>query len=253
MCITSAECIVSAYDDLSPMQRKFVDQYLLDPRPGPAYRAAGYTGKGADQSGCRLLKTAKVAAALAEKQAVRAEAAGIEQKDVLERWVKIATADATKVTKLSYGACRYCWGVDHQYQWKTKREFEEAFRKFEREAKDNTPLDEFPNEDGGYGYKAHFKPHQDCPECGGQGTEYVRFKSTDELTPEERVLFRGVKVTATGGIQYMLADQDKALELVAKHLGMLNDTVKHDITDPVKELLKAAQGTTLPTGPGGFS
>lgn len=61
-------------------------------------------------------------------------------------------------------ACRYCWGIGHAYQWKTRREYQAALI--------HGNLDD-PNltEAGGFGYRSTRAPNPACPECGGIGQE----------------------------------------------------------------------------------
>ena len=56
----------TAYDKLNPMQKKFVNEYMIDFNAGRAYVRAGYAKQAADQCASRALNTAKVAAAVTE-------------------------------------------------------------------------------------------------------------------------------------------------------------------------------------------
>lgn len=79
-------------DRLPPKHRLFVREYLKDRNAARAYRAAGYPGKGAEVSACRLLKDANVAAAV-EKGLAKLEA----KLDIsVERTIK-------RIAEIAYG------------------------------------------------------------------------------------------------------------------------------------------------------
>ena len=72
-------------------------------------------------------------------------------------------------------ACRYCWGQDHAFQWKTEREFTEALA----DALDHGRRP--PSSVGGIGYRRDRAPNPDCPECSGQGLDQVRISDSEQL------------------------------------------------------------------------
>jgi phage terminase small subunit len=78
---------------LTPNQERFVAEYLVDLNATQAAIRAGYSAKTASQQGARLLGNAKVAAAIAERQAARAERTGITQERVLEELALLAFSD----------------------------------------------------------------------------------------------------------------------------------------------------------------
>jgi hypothetical protein len=45
--------------------------------------------------------------------------------EVLAQMWQLATFDANQLSQYRRGACRYCWGFGHQYQWRDAVEFEE--------------------------------------------------------------------------------------------------------------------------------
>lgn len=75
-------------DGLSPRQRLFVQSYLIEPNGAKASIAAGYSANGADVQAVRLLANAKVAAAIAKKQAIVAEKMQISHEWVIERLIQ---------------------------------------------------------------------------------------------------------------------------------------------------------------------
>ena len=62
-----------------------------------------------------------------------------------------------------------------------------------------------------------------CPECHGHGTTYAYFHDSRDYGPGARALYRGIEQTPNGGFKVNMADQAKAAEVLAKHLGMFVD------------------------------
>lgn len=76
--------------------------------------------------------------------------------------------------------------------------------------------------------------------------EYHGLADTAKLTGPARLLYAGVKATKYG-VEVLMHDQMKALEMVARHLGMFSDklTVKGDEANPIHLLVQAVQGSML--------
>src|SRR6185437_13526322 len=74
---------------LSPKQRKFVDEYLIDLNATQAAIRAGYSEKTAGQQGERLLKKVEIAQAITTKQAKRAELVKVDQNYVITNLLEI--------------------------------------------------------------------------------------------------------------------------------------------------------------------
>ncbi len=96
---------------MTPKQQRFVDEYTLnDGNATRAYIAAGYTGKGAQQSGARLLLNVGVAAAIEVALAARAlvvkeELARLDctVANVLKELAAVAFTDMAQFLKLGEG------------------------------------------------------------------------------------------------------------------------------------------------------
>jgi phage terminase small subunit len=80
---------------LTPRQVRFVDEYLLDLVAAAAAVRAGYRAKSADRQAWRLLRNARVQAAIAERQRQRAERTGVDQVRVLNELELLAFSDLT--------------------------------------------------------------------------------------------------------------------------------------------------------------
>ncbi|WP_110599813.1 terminase small subunit [Salinicola lusitanus] len=217
--------------ELTARQSCFVDEYLVDMNATQAAIRAGFAKSTADKKaplwvgksrdscpeGMRHVWDA-VNAALKERSARTRITADM----VLDRWWSIATADPGSLTQLRRGCCRYCHGDDHLFQWKDEAEFSRAM--------DNADEGKEPSDEGGYGFRPFHTPHPSCPECGGEGLPRVYAEDTRNLGPEAKMLFAGVKQTKEG-LEVKMQDQAKALENVARHLGMFTDRVDHVSSD----------------------
>lgn len=79
--------------ELSPRQRRFVDEYLVDLNGTQAAIRAGYSPRTAGKQAFDLLKKREIAAAVAAKQAERSERTGIDADWVLRRLAEESDAD----------------------------------------------------------------------------------------------------------------------------------------------------------------
>jgi phage terminase small subunit len=206
--------------DLTPRQQRFVEEYLVDLNATRAAERAGYSAATSNEQGARLLAKASITAAVEALQEERARRTGITADKVLMRWWDLATADPNALIQHRRAPCRYCHGINHHFQWKTPREFEEAVN---LAAADERPA---PSNAGGYGYSVSAEILADCPECNGEGIGYTLAADTRSLSGAARILYAGAKQTRDG-LEIKLHDQSKALENVAKHLGMFTERVQH--------------------------
>ena len=206
-------------DTLSPKQIRFVNEYQIDLKPGPAAIRAGYRATTAYRTGVGLLKLPKIQKALQELFDARAFRTTIMQDAVLERWWQIATANPNDVVQYRRIACRFCHGIDFFYQWKDEREYADAVTK--AAAKKQAA----PDMSGGFGYSQTADPHPDCPSCAGEGYGRVHISDSRNLTGAAALLYAGAE-EGRNGVTVKIHDQMKALENVAKHLGMFKDRVE---------------------------
>jgi hypothetical protein len=72
---------------LTDKQQRFVEEYLVDLKAGPAYKRAGYkaTGNAAEAAASRLLRNVKVQTAITEGKAARSARVEITQDYVLRQ------------------------------------------------------------------------------------------------------------------------------------------------------------------------
>ena len=230
-----------ALDRLTQREQSFVHHYLLDLSASEAARQAGYAEHTARFMASRILRNPDVAATIRIAMAERARRTQIDADAVLRRWWATATANPNDIIQHIRGACRYCHGTDHAYRWRDRREFRTAHAP----AKANNEPDELlPSEEGGFGYNALSEPDPDCPRCDGIGGSMVVVHDTN--SPLAAPLYDGLKKTRDG-VEFHLADRAKALEMVARHLGMFNDKLKlqGDAENPLTVLLRQIQGSAL--------
>jgi len=204
---------------LTAKQKKFVAEYLIDLNATQAAIRSGYSTRNADKIGSELLGKTRVSAAIQEAMKKREQRTEITQDMVLQRWWAIANADPNELIYHRRVCCRHCFGRDHAYQWIDEVEYDQAVieaRKLQQ------PI---PHDLGGYGFDPTVRPHPKCPNCHGEGRGDIQATDTRDLSPQARMLYAGVKTTKDG-FEIKMRDQDKALENVARHLGMFKDKIE---------------------------
>ncbi len=77
---------------MTPKQKRFVEEYLLDLNATAAAKRAGYSKRTAYAQGQRLLKNVEIAAAIQKAQKARSERTKIDQDWVIERLVGVYEA-----------------------------------------------------------------------------------------------------------------------------------------------------------------
>jgi len=215
-------------NELTEKQKAFVQEYLVDLNAKAAAIRAGYSERTAAEQGHQQLQKPLVKAAIEKAMELRSFRTQITADMVLEHWWKIATADPNEIIHLRRVCCRHCYGVGHQYQWRDEDEYQQsvqtAMAAAEKTEDKSTVM--IPSDAGGYGYDRIKKPYQRCPYCRGEGHQEVHIEDTRDLGPKARLLYSGIKQTNTG-IEIKFRDQDKAMENVAKHLGMFVERHEH--------------------------
>lgn len=221
---------------LTPLQRLYIIEYLVDLNQTQAAIRAGYAPGSAKAKACDLMKNPRVKAEIDKAMQARVERTEITADKVLQHWWDIATADPNEIIHLRRVCCRHCYGIGHQFQWRDEGEYQKAVQMAMDEAEKKAEKDEgearppvIPSNAGGYGFKPLLKPHPDCPYCQGEGHPEVHIEDTRNLGPQARLLYAGIKQTATG-IEVKFRDQDKAMENVARHLGMFTEKHSHEHT-----------------------
>lgn len=200
-------------DGLTAQQRLFVAEYLKDGNATQAAIRAGYSKKSAEQIGYQLLKKTSVAQAIAQQQKASIARTLGSADEVLEQMWQLATFDANQLSQYRRGACRYCWGFGHHYQWRDMVEFEEQrLKALERKGKE-------PVDVGGYGYDHNREPNPACPRCNGDGIGQPYFADTRKLPPDAALAYSGVKL-GKHGVEITAISRERMYEAVIKRLGL---------------------------------
>ncbi|CZY37890.1 terminase small subunit [Enterobacter asburiae] len=197
-------------DGLTAQQRLFVAEYLKDNNATAAAARAGYSDP---NYGRQLITNPNVAQAIAQHQkASIARTLGSADEVLAQMW-QLATFDANQLSQYRRGACRYCWGFGHQYQWRDAVEFEEKLA--EALAKKGKE----PSDRGGYGYDHNREPNPSCPRCNGDGIGQPYFADTRKLSPDAALAYSGVKL-GKNGVEITAISRERMYEAVMKRLGL---------------------------------
>lgn len=227
---------------LTAKQQMFVKEYLIDLNATQSAIRAGYSERTARKIGQENLTKPDIIAAIQKAMDKRSERTEITADMVLQRWWDIATADPNDLVQLRRLCCRYCFGIDHHYQWVDEVEYQTRYDTELKQAQEKEREPELPNDLGGYGFDRMLRPHPKCPKCRGEGVVDIHMEDTKHTTAKGRLLYAGIKTTQAG-IEIRTQDQGKALENVARHLGMFTDrlevnaNVHHTFEDKLRELL----------------
>ncbi len=206
---------------LTPKQQLFADYYLVDLNATQAAIKAGYSARSAEQIGSATLLKYEVASYIAKRRSEKSALITVDRAMVLNRWSELAFRDPSDLVETKLGACRWCYGINHQYQW-TQGEWQMRCDDAADQALKNG-ADEFealPDPAGGFGYTPKRDPHPDCPECFGEGVPRVKVGNS-----RGNPLYAGAKRTKDG-IEVKIHDQMAALTNIAKNLGMLTEKVE---------------------------
>lgn len=212
---------------LTDKQQRFVEEYLVDLNATQAAIRAGYSEDTARSIGSENLTKPDIADAIAAAMAERSERVQITADEVLRELVDVALGDVNELIEHRIGCCRFCWGREFRYQ-RTRNELVRAevahAAENEKAIKKGEPTTLF-DEEGGDGFHALREPNPDCPECFGEGQGRPLFKDTGRASARARRLYSGVKVTKDG-MEMKLRSQDKAIELLGRHLGMWKEKLE---------------------------
>lgn len=196
---------------LSPKVKRFVAEYLKDQNATAAAERAGYSDP---NYGRQLVANPNVAQAIAQQQKESLIRTLGSADEVLAQMWQLATFDANQLSQYRRGACRYCWGFGHHYQWRDMVEYEEERLKAAAKEGSREPLDT-----GGYGYDHTSEPNPKCPRCNGDGIGQPYFPDTRKLPTVSRLAYSGVKV-GKNGVEITAISRERMFEAVMKRLGL---------------------------------
>lgn len=201
--------------ELKPKQRMFVDEYIIDFNATQAAIRSGYSEDSAANIGSENVRKPHIAKAIDQAIADRRKRLRIDADTVLWKWWQIANADYNELSSVRRVACGFCHGC-------------------------NVVLND---KEDGPAIDPSKEPDPDCEVCKGEGSPFVYIADTSKLSPEAKMLYQGAKETKFG-IEVMTADRMKALDNVARHLGMFKDNLTVTV-NPLDDLLKQVSGNTI--------
>lgn len=196
---------------LSEKQGKFAEAVASGKKLIDAYSDAEYEGEGntAYVNASRMLRNAKISRAIRWLRDRRQKRLALAEEEIIHQLSSIASADPNLISQIRRVNCRYCWGDDHQYQWRDVDEYERACASALAESK--AP----PSFDGGVGFVDTTVPNEDCPRCNGEGRMETFFADTSMLDGPERWLVTGVEETKVGLRVNMASPEAARKELLA--------------------------------------
>lgn len=196
---------------ITGQQGKFAEFIAEGKKLADAYRLAGYSdvGHGLYANASRLMRNDKVSRAIRWLRDRRQRRLALTEQEIIHQLSSIASADPNRISQIRRVNCRYCWGDDHQYQWRDVDEYERACAKalIEKTAP--------PAFDGGIGFVDTTIPNEDCPRCNGDGQMELFFADTSMLDGPERWLVTGVEETMNGLKVKMASPEAARKELMA--------------------------------------
>jgi phage terminase small subunit len=224
---------------LTPKQRLFVEEYLVDLNATQAAIRAGYSKRTAEKIGSENLSKPEIMIAVAEAQQARFARIHMSQDDVLETLAAWASADPRELVEHRRVCCRYCHSPNGLRQ-------EKPSERHARKAKHDEMLRQVPESKwhllppwddlGGVGYDPRKEPNPECLDCFGLGEEQVVVKDTRKLSKGAAMLYGGVKTTRDG-LEVKMQPKDKAVELLARHYRLLGAPGDGDGDGPRKVLI----------------
>ena len=170
--------------------------------PGPYFRSHIDT----------LVRDHTIAMRIIEIQAAAPSPVKNAHEFLLNWWFQRLVYDPAEISAWVRGACRYCHGDGHAYQWRVHEYFEKLLEA-------ETYKQPLPDLAGGFGYNSTAAPIGDCPDCHGKGVGRTDFSDTRDLSRSARAAFEGVKQTKDG-LEIRMADKGKAAEQFAKLSGL---------------------------------
>jgi phage terminase small subunit len=207
---------------LSFQEEAFIRRYFAN---GFVARDAAKYARIPYQSVAAMIRQPHVRAAMDRIQRAASEELKISQHRIIGDLFEMFTCDLTDVVEHRRGACRYCWGTDGKFHWRTEREREQADAVPPYSKKRPTEADPTRGQsDGGTGFDQFAAPNPDCQECAGQGESVVLVKDT-----AGRKGVASVEFSPNGKVLIKTHDKAKLGELLLKHLAMALHDESHKV------------------------
>lgn len=228
---------------LTPKREAFCQAMLKTKNQSEAYRkafnAANMKASSVHVAACGLMSDPKVKQRLDELNSRVLARAEIDAAEIARQMADIINADPNDLMQYRRLNCRYCNGIEHNYQWKNLGEFHKAMDDWEaakeahadrmqRATKQTEFTKPMPTDDGGYGFKNNAELNPECPVCEGEGVEDLFLQDTRKLTGPAKRLYAGVKQTKNG-IEILTRSQDGAMKMLGEHYGMFKQLIDANI------------------------
>ncbi len=142
-----------------------------------------------------------------------------QQDRVRQTAYSIATADPTEIISIRRCNCRWCWGVNFEYQ-RTDWELDRDLNRHAAAGRKTGPF----NPMGGGGFVKSRDPNPACPICLGDGEEVARIADFRKLSAREKALIAGVKMGKGGTVEEIkFHNKIDAINTFAKIDGMITE------------------------------
>lgn len=212
---------------MDPRHVEFVEHYLAELNATKAYKKAFdplMRENVAGSAASRLLGTVNVRKLLSARVKAMFDRSEDLQDRMLAQQFALAFADPNELVEHRREPCRYCHGAGHLYQFKPS-EYAEHQDRWEQAVIDavaaKRDVPEFDPK-GGVGYDPRKPPHDDCPECYGEGVPRIVMKDTRNLSPGALALYASAKY-GKDGLEIQTHSQEKAREVLLKILKLYDD------------------------------
>lgn len=152
-------------------------------------------------------------------------------KSIIQDWIDMASADTNELVSAQRNCCRYCHGIDGEYQWADGDEYADAVELAKAKAQVSGGEPEYPSDKGGYGFDFTKDPNPDCKKCRGEGILRHVVQDTRKLSPQAKKLYKGSKVNRQGNIEILMHDPQEARKCLARVFAVFQDTVNVNTAD----------------------
>lgn len=228
---------------LTPQEEQFAQACVTLTNQSAAYRAAydctNSNFRTITDEASRVANRPHVAARIAELRQLAAERTAIPALEArIKEMRELEAADARELTGLHWGACRYCYGLDHHYQWSDDLEYAQAC---DEQVKLRQPL---PDMSGGFGFNPTRNPAEDCTRCYGVGVSRPYVADTRNLSRAAARLYKGIKIKGNGDIEILLHDQQKATDMLNRIQGAYKDGAGLPAVNPAHAVAEASAAKT---------
>jgi hypothetical protein len=202
-------------------RRRFIEEGLIDEDWTRAARIIWPDEPNPHGRAVALLKSPVIASAIEHARRRALLRTDFEKAWVVNRLKAFVSADVNELVEGRRVPCRYCWGMDHRYQFRPE-ELRQAVAKHRdrqmalRDEERRVPFDDH----GGDGYTTRRAPNPECPECDGDGVYHTIFKDTRNLSARARLLYDGIEIGPNGQAKMKIRDKAWAEAALLRHAGV---------------------------------